>query len=120
MTLLSTSTYADELVRAAAWGDVKLLRALLVNGADPNAADSDGELALTIAAYWGHYYAVIALLAAGADVNQPGEDGLNALEVAIAQDFPQVASVLYNVGGQRTDRLDKYLAMVEEALCSTK
>ena len=68
----------------------------------------------------GHYYAVIALLAAGADVNQPGEDGLNALEVAIAQDFPQVASVLYNVGGQRTDRLDKYLAMVEEALCSPK
>ena len=120
MTLISTSISADELVQAAAWGEVKLLRALLVNGADPNAPDSDGELALTIAAYGGHYYAVIALLAAGADVNQAGEDGLNALEVAIARDFPQVASVLYNVGGRRTDRLDKYLALVDEALCTTK
>jgi hypothetical protein len=57
------------LARAAARDDVAALRAVLANGADPNAFDRHGGTALIASARGGHVAATEALIAGGAQVD---------------------------------------------------
>lgn len=55
---------------------------LLDAGADPDAADDDGDTPLTLAARFGAYGIVWSLLEHGADPALPGSTGQTALEIA--------------------------------------
>jgi dipeptidyl aminopeptidase/acylaminoacyl peptidase/ankyrin repeat protein/outer membrane protein assembly factor BamB len=60
---------SEELLSAARKGDVAMVRALLIKGADVNARSSYGVTALSFAADKGHLDVVKLLLEQGADVN---------------------------------------------------
>jgi len=57
------------LYKAARSGNVKEVKRLLKDGADPDAADAHGLTPLHLAAYWGETEIVKLLIDAGADVN---------------------------------------------------
>jgi ankyrin repeat protein len=57
------------LMTASKQGDSRLVKALLIAGADVNYVDAKGESAIAYASYDGHLTTVKALLKAGADVN---------------------------------------------------
>ncbi len=70
----------QDLIDAAKNGDTAAVKALLANGADPNAkAGRVGWTVLMVAAMKGHTAAVETLLGAGADVNAKDKDGWAAL-----------------------------------------
>ncbi len=70
----------QDLIDAAKNGDTTAIKALLANGADPNAkAGRVGWTVLMVAAMKGHTAAVETLLGAGADVNAKDKDGWAAL-----------------------------------------
>ncbi len=71
------------LFEAAAVGDVERVRALVVQGADPDARAEDGATPLMRAARGGHLATVLALIAAGADVNAADPAGWTALARAV-------------------------------------
>jgi ankyrin repeat protein len=60
-----------QLINAASYGHIEIVRALLEKGADPNIKDYDGQHALTKALYKGYTDVVILLLKKGADPNIP-------------------------------------------------
>jgi ankyrin repeat protein len=74
---------SDELLQAAAAGDVARLRAALAAGADPDARDDDGATALMRAAHAGRLDAVRALIDAGASVNATDPRGWGALSKSV-------------------------------------
>jgi ankyrin repeat protein len=79
---------ADELYRAAAspdGGDDAMLRWLLMDGTDINAADRAGNTALHLAAVRGDEAAVRRLLARGADPRRRNRHGDTAAAVAAAR-----------------------------------
>ena len=63
-------TPSEQLLNAAAHGDLQALTAQLAAGADPNACDREGIPAVAIAASRGWAEGVAALLAAGVDPTQ--------------------------------------------------
>jgi hypothetical protein len=72
----------SELWHAAAAGDAEAVRALLDEGADPRAADIDGEAPLHQAVRWGRSQVAEALLARGADPNARDPYGVTPLHLA--------------------------------------
>ena len=58
-----------QLVEAAEKGDKTSVESLLARGADPNAKDEKGQVALMAAAHAGHLAILESLLAANADIN---------------------------------------------------
>jgi ankyrin repeat protein len=76
LVLMSPFAHADDkneaLLQAVKKGDTDRVKALVVQGADPNAKDKLGSPALLGAACAGHTEIVKALLAAGADVDAKG------------------------------------------------
>ena len=76
----ATAAAADvRLVDAAAAGDTALVRALLAEGVDPNAARADGATALLWAAHRDDAETVDLLLQAGAGVNAADDHGVTPL-----------------------------------------
>lgn len=61
--------HADELFKAASFGDLNTVRQLLSKGININIANEEHETALHMAAAKGHYQIVIYLLNHGADIN---------------------------------------------------
>ncbi len=87
----------SNLITAAIEGDVAGIQALLEQGADVNAKDSDGATALIFAASEGHKDVVKVLLDSGADVNATDFLGQNALVAASDGDYTEIAMLIEKV-----------------------
>ncbi len=87
---------SNDLVSAAARGDLPAVRTLLASGADVNAKRSsvDTRTALVFAAENGHVEVAQALLAARADVNAQDAGGRTALWIAAASPHAELVKVL--------------------------
>jgi len=86
------------LENAASRGDVTEVRRLLGNGANVNAADSDGETVLMRAAAQGYAAVVQQLLDKGADVNAQTHYGYTALLFAAENGHTDCVSKLLDQG----------------------
>ena len=80
----------QELIGAAANGDLRRVQDLLEAGADPNnARDAYNNTPLMLAAMRGHLHVVEKLLEENADPNEPGEQGDTPLMWAVRGDIQQ-------------------------------
>lgn len=84
----SSQPGVDELGRTQLWwaardGRVEEVERMLAHGADPNAADVDGEGPLHAAARWGQAAVVEVLLARGADPGMQALHRMTPLQVAV-------------------------------------
>jgi uncharacterized protein len=89
---------APAAVAATLGRDLAALGAALGDGADANAADSDGRTALHHAAINGDVEAVLFLLDTGAHVDVADANGWTALHFAARDYHVEVARVLLNAG----------------------
>ena len=90
----------EKLIRTAEKGDAAPVAKLTAKGADPNAADKDGETPLMKASKNGHTKAA-QLPIANADVNAVGKNGMTALMVASVKGFIETAELLKAKGARR-------------------
>jgi ankyrin repeat protein/DNA-binding beta-propeller fold protein YncE len=88
------------LHRAALWGDVDALRALLAEGADADARTHRGDTPLIVAAAWGQRAAAQALLEAGAAVDAENVVGETAWAYAVANGHDALAQLLRQTGAR--------------------
>lgn len=86
------------LMRASLEGQTETVEALLEQGADVNATDSEGRTALMYAAVNMHTDAAKALLEHGADVNATANDGCTALMLAASSDDIEIVRALLSKG----------------------
>lgn len=91
---------------AAMLGDVKMMRALLDAGADPNAVDDTGRFVLHYAAGAQGPHAIVVLLDEGVDINETESWGMGPTALEIAMGALQCGSVcvLKEAGAQMRDR----------------
>jgi hypothetical protein len=82
------------LMRAAENGQVRIVRALLEHGADPNLTRNDNFTALTLAAFFGHTEVVRALIEHGARTDVATRFGTSPHMWATARSFDEVARCL--------------------------
>jgi ankyrin repeat protein len=88
----------QELVKAAFLCDFTRVRALLAEGADPDALDDDGRSPL-FSAVLGNSVGVLALLLeSGADPNLRDNDGWTPLHFAAQESLPEAARILLGRG----------------------
>ena len=92
----------NELMIAAANGDLTALAACLTRGDNPNLRSPTGTTALMYAAQRGNEQVVRALLAAGADVSMRAPKGTTASQQAIAHGHTAVAGILNGSVSQPT------------------
>jgi ankyrin repeat protein len=100
---------ADRHGRTAVWwaaadGDTDVLRRLIAQGGDVNAADLDRETPLHCAARWGRTPAVEVLLQAGAEVNARTVYGATPLHLAVRESQIEVVSMLLARGADASAR----------------
>jgi hypothetical protein len=93
------ASLAQRLMRAATTGDASAVRALLEQGADPNAADPSGLTPLMAAAFSGQERTLSLLLASGrASVDARDASGYTALMFACNAGQPACAWALIGAG----------------------
>lgn len=88
------------LTRAAADGELDLVKTLLGEGADPNQLTGAGQTPLILAAVSGHEQIVRVLLAAGALVQVKDNLGLTALEWSVRRGFSNITQLIANASAQ--------------------
>ncbi len=88
------------LMIAASEGKGARVQAMLIQGADPNAADECGDTPLMMAALSGHETVVRILLSNGADVNAMTRNGWTALMAASARGHRGVKDLLKEAGAK--------------------
>src|SRR6266496_354738 len=84
----------EQLVRAAADGDARKVRALLAAGASVNGSNYNGQTALIRAVFFGHVEIARLLLAAGAETDAKDLVGFTALDWSRARGFPEITQLL--------------------------
>ena len=84
----------QQLIEASISGDAVRVKALLEQGANPNARDVDGRNPLTEAAWRGHTEIVKLLLQKGADPKQKKNDGQDAISIAKARGQQEALQLL--------------------------
>ena len=83
---------------AARTGNGEIIRALIANGADVDAAERKGQTALMWAAAEGNLEAVDQLIRSGADVNRKLKSGFNAMMFAARNGRTKVVQRLLDAG----------------------
>ena len=78
----------------AFWGYTKLAGILVLNGADINARDNNGDTALIVAASFRKAEMVKLLLDYKANVNIKNQDGDTALMIAESKGFSDIVTLL--------------------------
>lgn len=91
------------LMRAAQNGHVKIVRALLQNGADANVKRNDKFTALALAAFFGHTEVVRTLMEYGADSRASTRNGTSPQMWASARTFNAVAKSLQKRASGQTE-----------------
>ena len=86
------------LLKAAASGDVAMLKALLAKGQDVTARDGAGRTALHVAAARGRLEAIAALVTAKADVNATDSARVTPLHAAVKADRADCVAALLQAG----------------------
>ena len=105
----STGLSFIETEHAVWFGDLAVPHRLLA-GADEDAADADGAMALHVAAQHNHVEVVRLLLEAGADKDAENAFGATALSIAAEEGHLDVFRLLQEAGAQSTLlQLDKLL-----------
>jgi hypothetical protein len=94
------ATDPDALRKAAAAGDLAVLRAQLAGGGDIDARDAQGRTALMLATLGGQADAVAVLLAHGADPSAADAQGTTPLQAAIAADERGIIAMLRRYGAR--------------------
>lgn len=115
-SLMQRSTHlGEELLQAAARGDVQELSQLLQAGADATYIASDGDTVLNHAVRKGCIQCVQLLLDHGADVNAQGVIGRTALTVALRTGTEQIIPALVQAGADVAISDDERLAPLQVA-----
>ena len=92
-------------IRAAASGNVRVLKQMLKKGANVNRCDLNGKTPLIVAAENGHSEAMCVLIEAGADVNRR-TNGRTPLMVALNNGHDNAARLLIDGGADVHDSLE--------------
>ena len=107
--------YANQttpLMQAARLGDVEMINALLLAGADFTPRNADGNNALWLACFSDNLDALQALLIAGIDLNNRNDNGSTCLMYAASASKPAVVSVLLQAGADISlENLDGFTAL---------
>ena len=105
---------ADELLGAAADGDIDLMRELLNKGVAVNAKGPEGWTALMIGASKGSTVMVKLLLDSGADVNEKNSKGQTPLIFAAHWGHQEIASLLVDRGADVNAQMnDGWTALID-------
>jgi ankyrin repeat protein len=99
-----TEELATDLRGLSERGDLKGVRQLLADGADPNTPDAQGTTPLLVAVRCGHVDVVEALVEAGADVDQAGAWDYTPLMYAAIWGQVQIARLLLRYGADKRPR----------------
>ncbi|MFH8618527.1 HEAT repeat domain-containing protein [Streptomyces sp. NPDC017979] len=102
-----TAQSAAALVAAVARGDDDTVRALLADGADPDARDGGGRPVLHLAIDRFAEAAAEALVDHGADLHLPGADGRNALLRTVDSGSPDLLLAVVRRDPQRLSEADR-------------
>ena len=104
------------LMRAASWGDAKVVKQLIEVGADPNARGMAQRTALQYAAEKNRLEAARLLLDAGADINGVDNGSLSPLVMAADRNYTRFALMLIGRGANvNIQNLDGWTALMDAA-----
>jgi Ankyrin repeats (3 copies)/Ankyrin repeats (many copies) len=106
LTVSISACATQNLILAAAGGDLQRVKNLLEKGANVNEKDTDGRTPLLLATAKGHYLVVKFLLDNGANVNARfSNPPFTALVIAIKQGHRDIAELLLDRGADINDRV---------------
>jgi serine/threonine-protein phosphatase 6 regulatory ankyrin repeat subunit B len=86
---------------AAARGNLKMLKLLLAQNADPNMQNNYGWTPLMLAARSGDPLVVSTLIRYGADVRMTSSDRRSALHIARENKHKKIATILLKAGAEK-------------------
>ena len=105
------------LLRAAADGDVNIVRALIAAGTDVNETTEGGRTALMLAALLGHEDIVALLLNAGANAKLVDKVGLSAMDWAVRRGFTKITQLIGNASpNELADQTNATLDLVDSSV----
>jgi hypothetical protein len=99
-SLSASNSAAEQLVRAARWGQVLQADQLIKGGVDVNAITDGGSTALLIAVQMRQQEIVAFLIAQGANVNLRYPDGLSALKISRMVKAPELEAMLLKAAAE--------------------